>query len=65
MDPNILAKWNEIKSMVGEIEIDVLKNSKGNAAAGVRVRKGLRHIKSLSGELVKLSLDLVKSKTDE
>jgi len=60
----ILAKWNEIKSLVGELEVDVVKNAKGNAAAGVRARKGLRYLKTLLGEHVKLSLGSDKTKED-
>lgn len=60
MDEHILAKWQEIKSLVEELELDVVKNAKGNASAGVRVRKGLRHMKALLGEQIKLSLNVGK-----
>jgi hypothetical protein len=60
MDEHILAKWQEIKSLVEELELDVVKNAKGNASAGIRVRKGLRHMKTLLGEQIKLSLNVGK-----
>lgn len=60
MDEHVLAKWQEIKTIVDELELDVLKNAKGNASAGIRVRKGLRHMKSLLGEHIKLSLGVTK-----
>jgi hypothetical protein len=65
MDQNVLSKWNEVKSIMEEIEVDVMKNARGNAAAGVRVRKGLRHMKTLLGEHVKLSLGVEKNKSAE
>jgi len=53
--------WKEIKDLVDALELDVVKNGeRGNRAAGVRVRKGLRHVKSLAGALVKLSVTLDK-----
>lgn len=56
MDEHVLAKWQEIKNLVDELELDVVKNAKGNASAGVRARKGFRHMKTLLGEQIKLSL---------
>lgn len=53
----ISSKWAEIKAVVDALELDVAKNdARGNAAAGVRVRKGLRHLQTLSKELVKVTL---------
>jgi len=46
-------KWTEVKTLVEAIELDVLKNARGNASAGVRVRKGLRLLKKVASELVK------------
>lgn len=62
----VLAKWNELKSLVEGLEVDVAKNARGVAAAGVRVRKGLRQLASSSKDLVKLTLENDKTKkTDE
>lgn len=61
-DNEILAKWSDLKSLVESLEHDVAKNAKGTAAAGVRVRKGLRDLKTKAGELVKLTLTLDKTK---
>lgn len=58
----VLAKWNDIKALVEALEHDVAKNAKGTAAAGVRVRKGLRDLKAKAGELVKLTITLDKAK---
>lgn len=63
----IVEGWREIKALVDELELDVVKNGeRGNNAAGVRVRKGLRNVKSLCGKLVKLSVQSGKEdKTTE
>lgn len=58
----VLAKWDELKALVSDLELDVHKNAKGNAAAGVRARKGLRLVRSKVTELVKLTVELDKSK---
>ena len=53
---NVITKWEEVKSKVEELETDVQKNANGNAAAGVRARKGLRQLKAMASELVKISM---------
>jgi len=58
----VLAKWADLKSLVEALEHDIAKNAKGTAAAGVRVRKGLRDLKVKAGDLVKLTLTLDKTK---
>lgn len=62
---SVLNKWNELKSLVEALEVDVAKNARGVAAAGVRVRKGLRQLATSSKELVKLTLESDKSKKSE
>lgn len=61
----VLAKWNELKALVESLEVDVAKNARGTAAAGVRVRKGLRQLATCSKELVKLTLENDKTKKSE
>lgn len=61
-DNQVIAKWTEFKNIVEALELDIVKNAKGVAAAGVRARKGLREIKSKAAELVKMTVDLDKSK---
>lgn len=56
----VVAKWEEAKALVAELELDVQKNAKGNAAAGVRARKGLRTLRSKVTELVKMTVELDK-----
>jgi hypothetical protein len=60
----VLAKWNELKALVEGLELDVTKNARGVSAAGVRARKGLRTLKAKASELVKLSVELGKTKKD-
>lgn len=58
----IISKWNELKSVMETLELDVVKNAKGVAAAGVRARKGLRTLKTIASQLVKTTVELDKSK---
>lgn len=60
MDNQIVAKWNEFKAIVTDLELDLLKNAKGNNAAGVRVRKGLRVLKAKASEIVKITVNIDK-----
>lgn len=60
-DSEVLKKWEELKSSVEELDFDVQKNCRGVAAAGVRVRKGLRSLKTKAGELVKLTVSIDKA----
>jgi len=53
----VLTKWEELKTLVATLETDVTKNATGNAAAGVRARKGLRTLKQTTADLVKLTLN--------
>ena len=52
----VLTKWEELKTLVSTLEVDVAKNATGNSAAGVRARKGLRTLKQTTTDLVKLTL---------
>lgn len=62
---SVVAKWDEVKAIVAELELDVQKNAKGNAAAGVRSRKGLRALRGKVTELVKVTVELDKAKKTE
>ena len=55
LEKAVLGKWAEIKSVIEALEPDVTKSSRGVAAAGVRARKGLRVLKNLSSDLVKMT----------
>tara|TARA_B000000557_G_scaffold179106_1_gene146084 strand:- start:169 stop:393 length:225 start_codon:yes stop_codon:yes gene_type:complete len=48
--------YNKVRLLVESMEEDSLKANKGNKAAGVRLRKSLRYLKSVSGEFVKFTL---------
>lgn len=61
-DNPVIALWSELKSGIDELELDVVKNAKGTAAAGVRARKGLRDLKKKADKLVKLTVELDKTK---
>ena len=59
---NIMEQWNEIKTLVESLELDVTKNAAGNASAGVRARRGLRLLKSKSADLVKTTISEEKDR---
>ena len=59
---NILEQWNEIKTLVESLEVDVTKNAAGNASAGVRARRGLRLLKTKSSDLVKTTIATEKER---
>jgi len=62
MSDKLVGKWNELKTLVESLELDVLKQANGNASAGVRARRGLRVLKNDVADLVRLSLDTEKSR---
>lgn len=64
-DNSVLAKWSELKALVEALELDLQKNARGVAAAGVRVRKGLRDLKARAADLVKTTVELDKAKKAE
>ena len=49
--------YSSLKLIVETMELDALKSQKGNKAAGVRLRKSLRHLKKFSGDFVKFTLE--------
>jgi len=61
-DNTILEAWSEVKALITTAEVDVVKNAKGNAAAGVRARRALRLLKNRSSDLVKLTISEEKSR---
>ncbi len=62
---SILDQWNEIKTLVESLDLDVVKNANGNASAGVRARRGLRLLKTKSADLVKQTISEEKSRKEE
>jgi hypothetical protein len=58
----LVGKWNELKTLVESLELDVLKQANGNASAGVRARRGLRLLKNEVADLVRMSLDTEKNR---
>lgn len=62
---DVLAKWNELKTIVESVDLDVHKNANGNASAGVRARKGLRALKAVAADLVKLTISSEKAESDK
>jgi hypothetical protein len=48
--------YNMLKTTMESMESDVLKTSKGNKTASVRLRKSLRFLKKHTGDFVKFTL---------
>jgi len=48
--------YDLLRLTVEAMETDALKTHKGNRAAGVRLRKSLRHLKGITGDFVKFTL---------
>jgi len=53
---NITENWENLKELIESLEADLSKTAGGNKAAGVRLRKGLRTVKTQAAALVKESL---------
>ena len=62
MSNDITGKWQEIKTLIESIDLDVHKNAAGNVSAGVRARKGLRLLKNQAAKLVKATVEADKSR---
>ena len=48
--------YDLLKLTIEAMESDALKSDKGNKAAGVRLRKSLRHLKGVTSDFVKFTL---------
>jgi hypothetical protein len=58
----VLEAWSKVKTLVDSMEIDVQKNANGNASAGVRARRGLRLLRKEAAALIKVMVDIEKSR---
>lgn len=64
MNQRIVEAWVAIKQAISEVDVDVMKNAKGNASAGVRARKVLRGLRNQLSELVKTTIEEEKEEKD-
>tara|TARA_Y100000310_G_C20556530_1_gene750835 strand:+ start:926 stop:1138 length:213 start_codon:yes stop_codon:yes gene_type:complete len=62
MANQLVEDWNDLKVLVDSLELDVHKHANGNASAGIRARRGLRRLKAEASSLVKLSLEMDKTR---
>ena len=60
MNSKLVDQYDELKTLIEAIQVDLVKNANGNKSAGVRTRKALREIKKVAAELVKESLNTDK-----
>ncbi|MHA2039460.1 MAG: hypothetical protein ACW98X_23795 [Promethearchaeota archaeon] len=65
MRDDILQLWDSVKLLVEATDLDLRKNIDGNASAGGRARKKMRELKREVATIVKLSLELDKSRKAE
>lgn len=56
-DQVLVQQWEELSELLQSVETDLRKTEGGNAAAGRRVRKLLREVKSRTAELSKATLE--------
>ena len=61
INQELINQYEELKVLIETLQTDVVKNSQGNKSAGVRARKGLREIKKMASQIVKVSLETDKS----
>lgn len=61
MNDVLVEKYEELKTLIETLQVDIVKNASGNKSAGVRARKGLRELKKIASELVKNSLTADKN----
>ena len=61
MNETLIEHFEELKVLVETLQKDVVKNSQGNKSAGVRARKGLRQVKKMATDIVRLSLETDKT----
>lgn len=52
--------YETLKDMVAALELDLVKSAKGNVAASLRTRRGLRAVKKQAHDLIRSTLDVNK-----
>ena len=57
MNEELISQWSEIKNQLTEAETDLIKNAKGNKAAGVRLRKQIKTLQLLLKDLKRKTLE--------
>ena len=56
VDDKIIEQWTKLKSLMLDVELDILQSSIGNRSAGVRARHKLRDISWAALALVKIMI---------
>lgn len=61
MSRDFIKKWNEIKSYIAELDLEIHKNASGKSyISGIRSRSGLRVLIKMVKEFIKMSLEFNK-----
>ena len=53
--------WNKLKVLIETLDVDVVKSSRGNRTAAVRVRRGLRDAKKLAADVIREGIVISKA----
>ena len=64
-EDNLHTNWAGLRSLVEELEVDLVKNQKGVVAAGVRLRRGLRALRKEVTGLIKITVEQDKVRKAE
>ena len=63
--PELLNKWEEIRTLIESMDLDVRKNAvRANASAGLRSRRGFRLLKKFAHELLMASVNADKRRSE-
>ena len=54
----MIDKFNELKQLILDLELDANKNYAGNISAGLRFRKGLRLVKAKANMLIRTTVEI-------
>jgi hypothetical protein len=56
-----IENWNKLKILVETLDVDVVKSSRGNRTAAVRVRRGLRDAKKIASDVIREGIVISKA----
>jgi hypothetical protein len=57
--------WAQVKVLVESVDLDIEKFERGNASAGLRLRKSLRLVKKIASDIVRDAISVQKARDAE